>query len=207
MSPSKLVFVMLLAGVLGACGQSSTGPTAASPTGQPVASPTPSASAASPASVPAPTPAPAPSGQEALGFKVKVTLTDAAKTSFAKSGESVIVSASWFGAPKPGIDKSQIDEIGQVDLGRKDVTLPGEGTATFDGSAVQRDKLGLIADAPQVNVNVYSGRRTSPDNLLACDMYQGSVSFAASKPVQLHCALLTEKYETRAVLPSAAGSG
>lgn len=148
----------------------------------------------------------APSRQTIPTFKVEVTLSNTAAQAFAKSGETVIVAASFFADPKPGTAKRDIDEIGQVDLGGRQVELHGAGTANFDGSAVARNKLHLIAGAPQVNINVWSGRHTSQDNLLGCDMFQGSIAAAARKPVQLHCALLTESYATKAVVPPASDS-
>lgn len=144
----------------------------------------------------------APSRQTIPAFKVEVTLSNAAAQAFAKSGETVIVAASFFADPKTGTAKRDIDEIGQVDLGNKQVELHGAGTASFDGSAVARNKLHLITGAPQVNINVWSGRHTSQDNLLGCDMFQGSIAAAAKQPILLHCALLTERYETKAVAES-----
>ena len=186
--------------LLAACGQAPT-PANSSAAGAHAA-----ASAAPVAATPRHVASIAPSPQTIPAFKVEVTLSDAATQEFAKSGETVIVAASFFADPKPGTDKRDIDEIGQVDLGGRQVELHGAGTANFDGSAVARNKLHLIAGAPQVNINVWSGRHTSQDNLLGCDMFQGSIAAAARKPVQLHCALLTESYATKAVVPPASGS-
>ena len=78
-------------------------------------------------------------------------------------------------------------------MGRVQAEIPTAGTATFDGSALQQDKLGLIQGEPQVNINVYSGRKSSPDNLLDCGMFQDSVVVAAKAPIRVDCKLIAEK--------------
>lgn len=197
-----LAVAVLATCALAACQQSQDATTAVEPVQPPARSASAAVAAAS-----AGRPAAAQSSSHGVQpFTVEVTLSDKARATFDKSGESVIVAAAYFASPKPGIDPRDVDEIGQVDLGRREIELPGAGTARFDGRAVAKDKLGLIADAPQVNINVYSGRKTSDDNLLNCDMFQDSVKLAASKPIQLHCALLTEPYATKAFTPSASSS-
>lgn len=126
-------------------------------------------------------------------FSVQVTLSDAASRQFAKSGESVVVAAAYSGAPRPGVDGHELDDVGQVDLGRVEKELPGAGSVTFNGNAIPQDKLRLVAGAPQVNINVYSGRHSSEDNLLDCDFFQDAIAIAANKPIQIHCRLLTER--------------
>lgn len=166
----------------------------------PAPSPEPSTAAARPDAAASPT------RPRVRTFTVKVSLSDAAAAQFDRSGETVIVSASYFGIPKPDTPKSDIDDIGQVDLGDITKELPGAGSAVFVGSAVPPGKLAFISGRPQVNINVFSGRHSSSDNLLGCDMFQGSVDFAAEKPLELHCALLTEEYQTKAVVEPSSGT-
>lgn len=183
-----LLGAVLLPLLLAACGKPAT-PTA----GKDAVAPR-----APAAGVPAQTGAGAPD-RAIHPFRVEVTLSDAARQAFGKSGETVIVSASYFGDPKPGVDQRAVDDVGQIDLGRREIELPGAGIATFDGSSVAKDKLGLIAGAPRVNINVWSGRHSSQDNLLGCDMFQDTITVAARAPIRIHCALLTEPYESRQV--------
>lgn len=128
-------------------------------------------------------------------FTVVVTLSDAARKKLSQSGESVIVGAEYFGEPAADAGKDMINDIGAIDLGRREVEIPGAGKARFDGSALKRDRLAFVKGKPQVNVNVWSGRKSSPDNLLNCDMFQNAIEVAAQKPIKLHCRLIAEPDE------------
>lgn len=125
-------------------------------------------------------------------FQVDVTLSDAARKKLAEAGESVIVSVSYYGDGKPGLSPKILNEVGLVDIGRAQVELQGEGRATLDGSAVQRERLDFIAGDLQINVNVFSARRSSPDNLLDCGFFQDSIGVVAEKPVEISCQLIAE---------------
>lgn len=137
------------------------------------------------------------SGSARVGaFVVDVSLSHAAKEQFSRSGESVIVSATYLADPATDAPTRMIDEIGMVDLGSAQVDLPdGEGRAAFDGSAFRNDRLRFIEGEALVNINVWSGRKSSPDNLLDCDMFQDSVTVAARQPIAIDCRLLDEDDE------------
>lgn len=123
-------------------------------------------------------------------FSVDVKLLDGAKSQFDRSGESIIVSARYYGEPVDGVEASAVNDVGQVDLGNAEVELPGQGLATFDGSALLRSRRTLVRGAPQLEISVFSGRRTSPDNLLDCDAFQGSLPDAVRGPIHVGCRLL-----------------
>ena len=126
-------------------------------------------------------------------FSVQVALSDAAKKQFETSGESVIVAAMYFGGGKTGVAESEFNDVGLIDLGRAEIELSGEGNAALDGHAVLRERLDLVEGDPQVNVNVYSGRHSSPDNLLNCGMFQDAIKVAvATTPIKIDCRLILE---------------
>lgn len=127
-----------------------------------------------------------------FAFDVDVVLSDAAARRLGESRESVIVAAMYYAGGKAGIAPDVLDDIGLVDIGRAQIELAGQGRASFDGSAVLRERLEFIEGAPQVNVNVYSGRRSSPDNLLDCGMFQDTVRVAIANPVRIACRLIEE---------------
>src|SRR5690606_22106851 len=56
----------------------------------------------------------APTPAEPAAFAVDVTLSDAARQQFAHSGETVIVSARYYGEPAEGIPANAVNEVGQV---------------------------------------------------------------------------------------------
>ena len=133
-----------------------------------------------------------PASPDPFAYTVEVTLSDAAKAQFSRSGESVIVGATYFADPAPDAGEDVINDIGQVDLGSAQVELAGEGPAVFGGGGLQRDRLRFIEGEPQVNVNAWSGRKSSPDNLLDCDMFQDAIAVAAREPIKLKCRLSAE---------------
>lgn len=155
---------------------------------KPAAAPAPAASGAAVATPIVTTPALASSAP----FSVQITLSEKARQRMASPAETSIVSATYFADPTPAAS-DQANEVGQIDMGKTQVELALPGTATFDGSALRQDRLALIQDEPQVNINVYSGRRSSPDNLLDCGIFQDTVTVAASKPITIGCKLIDEE--------------
>ena len=43
-----------------------------------------------------------------------------------------------------------------------------------------------------VNVNVYSARRSGPDNILDCDFFDDALTLAQQASLTLHCKLIGE---------------
>lgn len=127
-----------------------------------------------------------------FAFTVEVTLSDEAAALLAASGETVVVGATFFGDPAEDAGDALINDVGQIDLGRREVEISGAGTAAFGGTDLRLDRLDAVAGEPQVNVNVYSGRRSAEDNLLDCGFFQDAVEVAARAPVVLACRLLSE---------------
>lgn len=125
------------------------------------------------------------------GFRVEVTLSPAAREKLAKDKETIIVSADYFGTPvAAAVD--QADQVGQLDLGKAQRELAQAGGVDFDQTGFLGARLNLVEGPPQVNINVYSGRHSSPDNLLDCDFFQDALSVAAKAPIRLSCKLIGE---------------
>jgi hypothetical protein len=133
----------------------------------------------------------APSGP--YSFPITVTVSPKAAATLRRLQETITLSAYYYGDPAPGAEK-HADEVGQILLGRFQTEIPGSGgRAAIDGSAVKRARLVWLAPGgPEVNVNVFSSRRSGPDNLLDCDFFQDKVAIARRKPVQLACKLIGE---------------
>ncbi|BDU18366.1 hypothetical protein [Lysobacter auxotrophicus] len=145
-------------------------------------------------------------GAASNAFAVEVSLSPAARERLGAQHESLIVSADYFGEPSAEAIAQRVpgSENPWLTLHRAQVELEG---ATLDGNVVARfPAVSLDAkqlawtdapDAPQVNVNVYSGRRSSPDNLLDCGMFQDTLAVAAQSPVRISCGLIGEPGERR----------
>ena len=136
---------------------------------------------------------PAPPDATVPGFTVSVTYSQKAMDKLVAGKETVIVVGYLYGFPKQGTPKKLVDEVGQVDMGEvKDEIAPG-ATATFD-----RIKLDLAMSkwfdnqGLQVLINIYSGRKSSPDNLLDCGIYEGALKAVQGQSIPISCKLIGE---------------
>ena len=125
------------------------------------------------------------------GFDVQLTLTPRAAEKLAQTDEAVNVAAMYYGLPVsdtvPGIDEHGM-EIG---LGRDDVEVaPQSALVVASGDGFDPTYLTSVKGEPEVLVNVYSARKTHENNLLSCGIYQGPISMAQKKPVDIDCDLI-----------------
>ncbi len=131
-----------------------------------------------------------------FGFDVVIKMSKQAARTLKRKKEGVLVSASYSGTPTKAAEK-HADEVGQIDLGNEMITLQGiEGPVHLTGTRVERQRLGWIEGEPRVNVNVFTARRSGPDNLINCDIIDGPVSVVAKGVTTLSCSLITENRDT-----------
>jgi hypothetical protein len=138
-----------------------------------------------------------PTASEPYAFQVRVTLSDKAAATLKRLNEGVVISASYSGDPRPSA-KKHADQIGRIALGIQNVEIPGRpATVIVSGSHVRRGRVAWIRGPVLLNVNVYSARRSGPDNILACDFFDGTLKSAARRIVPIRCSLIAEKADTR----------
>jgi len=126
-------------------------------------------------------------------FSVDITLSPPAAQQLSRHRETIKLAAFYYGVPKPGLPEGIDNGMGQVFLGETELEIPGaDGRADFDGKSVQTSRLRYIEGEPQINLNVYSGRRSSEDNLLDCDFFEDAVRVAHAAPLKIHCKLIGE---------------
>lgn len=138
-----------------------------------------------------------------MGFDVDVTLSKKAAAKLAAAKEAIVIFASYYGDPKKGAEK-HANEIGQIDLTPQDeqVAVPGTGGQVhISGAKVDTKRLDWLAGPAKVNVNVASARKSSPDNLLACDFIDGALADVRKAPVTLYCYLIEEKHPDTELKP------
>lgn len=142
-------------------------------------------------------PGPAPA-HEPLAFAVRVSLSPQAAARLRAAHEAITADARYYGDPTAQ-GRKHADEAGQIDLGDERIEVPGRaGIVRFTGRAVDRARLGWITGGVKVNVNLWSSRHSSPDNLLGCDFIDGSLATVIrAQPVVLRCGLITEHPDTR----------
>lgn len=135
--------------------------------------------------------------QDNIAFSIEITLSQKAAAKLAALHENIIVSASYSGDPAPGAER-HTDEIGRIPLGIENIEAPGKaGTVIIPGTKIKRNRFAWVNGPILLNVNVYSARHSGPDNILACDFFDGNLEDAVHKPMSLHCSLIAEGTETQ----------
>jgi len=129
-------------------------------------------------------------------FDVKITLSDKAAMRLKMRNESIVVSAAYSGEPKKDA-AGHANEIGMIDLGVENVEVIGaEGLVKVTGTKIDIGRMDWIKGPVMLNVNLFSGRHASADNILACDFFDGRLSSAVRKTPELHCSLIEEGAKT-----------
>ena len=128
-------------------------------------------------------------------FEVSIELSDKAEEKLASDHESIIVMAFFTGRPVDNIPTKYKDKL-DVDglyLRNYSVELTDKRTAIFKGVKFHKDLYNLLADKDiEILINVYSGRRAGPDNILSCDLLQDKMSNVAGKTFNLTGKLIRE---------------
>lgn len=132
-----------------------------------------------------------------FAFDVNITLSYRAAARLKMRHESIVVSADYSGEPKKDA-MGHANEIGMINLGVENVEVVGaEGLVRVTGTKIDIKRLDWIKGPVMLNVNLFSGRHASTDNILACDFFDGKLSSAVRKTPELHCSLIEEQEKTR----------
>ena len=117
-----------------------------------------------------------------------ISFDAASATKLQESGEMVIVSSYFWGDPATG-NVLPVNEMGQLYLGAEQATVwPNEQTISI-GHCLAGGPIGNV-ETPMVNVNVYSARITSPDNLLDCGIVDGPTDVLSKSTQEITCKLI-----------------
>lgn len=125
-------------------------------------------------------------------FNVDVKLTPAAASKLTSTNETIIVAADYSGIPA-GIGGSPADPNGTVQLGRETVEMFGAGRAVFSTANADPTRRHLIEKGEvRLLINVYSGRRSSEDNVIDCGIFDDLLTLATQKTIEINCSLIGE---------------
>ena len=132
----------------------------------------------------------------AAAFGVNVHLSEGARKKLVDSKETIIVAGSFTGHPKEGTEAKYLDiKSGDVIVGDVQREIrPGE-TAEFSqlnlnpDAVSQTDSQGL-----HVLIDVFSGRKSSKDNLLRCEVYDGALESLSGRTIPIRCQLIVEPF-------------
>jgi hypothetical protein len=140
--------------------------------------------------------APAQSPEMPSSFDIQILLSQRAAAKLESLSEGIVIAATYSADTAPGAER-HADQIGRIDLDRKTAVISGR--PQFVHIAGPRIAHSLLAETHGpilLNVNVYSARRSGPDNILNCDFFDGNLAEAVRKPLTLHCSLINEKVQT-----------
>lgn len=127
------------------------------------------------------------------GFEVDLSFSQAAASKLQALKEGVVIAAYYSGEPAAGAEE-YADQSGMIDLGEDRTERDGEpATVAIAGKGDIETRLHWVKDGePLVNINVYSARRSGPDNLLDCDVYDGPLKAIAGSATKIGCKLIGE---------------
>lgn len=134
-----------------------------------------------------------PASREGPGFLVDVSLSSKARQKLIASKETVVVAGYLSGNPKPSAQKKYVDEMGEVNLGTLRAELaPGEN-AEFSDIKLKQDAFEQTdKNSPQLLINVFSGRKSSKNNLLDCGIFEGTLESVQERSIPISCKLIGE---------------
>ncbi len=136
---------------------------------------------------------PASAAVTSASFTVKVTYSQKAMDTLVAGKETVIVTGYLNASPIAGTPKKYVDHVGQLDIGEVHREIAPGAIATFTGVKPDQAMVKWIdSQGPQLLINVYSGRKSSPDNLLDCGIYEGSLAAIQGQSIPISCKLIGE---------------
>jgi len=128
-----------------------------------------------------------------LGLRVNVKLSDKAMQKLVQSKETIIVAGYLSGNPKKHAAKKYVDEMGMINLGEfRNEIVPGESADIGEVKLPPERLAQTDGKDPELNINVFSGRRSSVDNLLDCSFYEAGLKATQGRSIDITCKLIGE---------------
>ena len=129
--------------------------------------------------------------QESSGFTVEVSFSPDALNKLVKRKETVVVAGLLSANPKVKAVKRVAFQMDDIGLGSVLVEVAPGQSARFGEIKLDEDVLAQTdGQQPQLLINVYSGRKSSRNNLLDCGVYSGSLQSAQGKSIPIACKLI-----------------
>jgi hypothetical protein len=114
-------------------------------------------------------------------FEIEIELTDKAKERITSTNETIIISIFYYGYPKDEKDANSEND-GTLYLATAEKEISYGQIARFENVKISKNDYDKIIDKDfDLNLTVYSGRKSSQDNLLNCQPLFDKVSNVANK--------------------------
>ncbi len=122
-------------------------------------------------------------------FEIEVSNSTQANETLTKKKETIIVAAYFSGEPASDKDR---DDDGMMFITSKEIELTGNNRiARFEGLKFSKKAYDKLADKDiSLLINIYSGRKSSQDNLLDCSILEMKASQFGGKRSVLDCKLI-----------------
>jgi hypothetical protein len=125
-------------------------------------------------------------------FAVEAKLSSPADSKLQEARETLIVTAWFSGIPKDTSSK-EFREWGEIFIKSHSIELDTGHIARFEGMKFPKALYDSLAGKDiRVLVNIYSGRRSTPDNLLDCEILSEKMSVVKGRTMQLSGKLISE---------------
>lgn len=116
-----------------------------------------------------------------LPFEIEVSLSPRAAERITKSKETIIVYAFFTGTPKDSAHAELAEDGSFYVVSAEKEILYGQ-MARFDSIKFPKKIYNQLADKDiELGVNVYTGRKSSPDNLIFCEALFDKISNVVNK--------------------------
>lgn len=114
-----------------------------------------------------------------LPFEIEVSLSPKAKDKIINGNETIIINVSLTGTAK---DTTLFSEDGQFYVATAEKEITYGQVARFDNIKFSKKTFDQLTDKDvYLNAFAYSGRKSSPNNLLNCDIVADSISKIVNK--------------------------
>jgi hypothetical protein len=127
-----------------------------------------------------------------LDVAFELGFTEYALMRLAELGETVTISAMYYGEPLPEVAKTMTEADGPFYVVGTYETIvdPVDQTISVSGAGVDTAKLVNLTGAPVVNVNIFTSRTKHPENIITCTLIDGEVAELRAKPPATLCEML-----------------
>lgn len=125
-------------------------------------------------------------------FEIEVVLSKLATEKLARDKETVIV-AAWFAGSPMDTSSKEFKESGEIFVNTAQVELAEGRIAKFEQIKFAKSLYDSLADKDiRVLINVFSGRRSTQDNLLDCSILSEKMSVVKDRKFVLAGKLIAE---------------
>jgi len=125
-------------------------------------------------------------------FSISVKLSEKAENELQSAHEGVLVLAMFDGDPLPG-QGTYNPPNRDVILGSDEKLLDTKNIAVFASTKISHAGWNRLSDKNYfVTINVFSARKSSPNNLLHCQVVEDRISRFAGKTTEISCRMMGE---------------